>query len=50
MQKTARLPDDTERHYSPEELDEMVREFYAFDRGMIHEKYTAVADELAGKG
>jgi hemerythrin-like domain-containing protein len=40
---------DTERHYSQEELDEMVREFYAFDRGMIHEKYTAVADELAGK-
>ncbi len=30
---------DTERHYSTEELDAMLEEFYDFDMQMIHEKY-----------
>jgi hemerythrin-like domain-containing protein len=35
---------DTERHYSADELAEMVSQFYAFDRGMIHEKYRNVVE------
>jgi hemerythrin-like domain-containing protein len=30
---------DTERHYSKEELDKMLADFYDFDMQMIHEKY-----------
>ena len=30
---------DTERHYSTEQLDTMLKEFYDFDMQMIHEKY-----------
>jgi hemerythrin-like domain-containing protein len=37
---------ETERHYSKQELDDMVTRFYAFDRGMIHEKYQKLVDSL----
>jgi len=33
-------------YYTTEEQDAMLREFYEFDRKMIHEKYNAVADLL----
>jgi hemerythrin-like domain-containing protein len=40
---------DTERYYSQEEIATMVQSFYEFDRKMIHEKYTAVAEKLAAE-
>jgi hemerythrin-like domain-containing protein len=37
---------DTERHYSPEELEAMIQSFYTFDMRMIHEKYGDVVGSL----
>jgi len=37
---------ETERYFSPEELDAMLAEFWEFDRKMIHEKYKAVVDQV----
>lgn len=36
-------------YFSEAEDQAMLDEFWAFDRKMIHEKYKAVVDELAGK-
>jgi hemerythrin-like domain-containing protein len=33
---------NTEKYFSPEELDELLNQFYKFDQGMIHEKYRNV--------
>jgi len=41
---------DTERYFSPAELDAMLAQFDAFDRDMIHEKYKALLDDFIGKG
>lgn len=41
---------DTERHFSEEELDRMLKDFFDFDMQMIHEKYRTSVDELAGSG
>lgn len=38
---------DTERHYTKEELDEMIQSFYNFDMRLIHEKYQHVVEGLA---
>jgi len=38
----------TEKLFSQEELDSMLAEFREFDRKMIHEKYTAVVEQLKG--
>ena len=37
---------DTEVHYTEEELERMIEDFYEFDRGMIHEKYGMVVEGL----
>ncbi len=37
---------DTERYFSDEELDSMLRDFWEFDKKMIHEKYQAVYESL----
>jgi len=36
----------TERYFSNEELDEMLRHFWEFDRKMIHEKYQGVYESI----
>ncbi len=36
-------------YFSREEQDEMLREFYEFDRQMIHEKYTNLVEEFLGQ-
>lgn len=36
---------DTERYFTDEELEQMLEEFWEFDRNMIHQKYQAVYDE-----
>lgn len=41
---------ETERHYTKEDLDAMLREFYDFDMRMIHEKYDAVVEAMEQKG
>jgi hemerythrin-like domain-containing protein len=33
---------NTEKYFSPAELDELLNQFYKFDQGMIHEKYRNV--------
>lgn len=38
---------NAERYLSPDEQAAMVREFFEFDRAMIHEKYRAVVEQLA---
>jgi hemerythrin-like domain-containing protein len=40
---------NTERHYSNEELDKMLREFYDFDMQMIHEKYQDTVAGMEGR-
>ncbi len=35
-------------YFSQEEQEKMLQEFYAFDRMMIHEKYTAVVEKFLG--
>lgn len=35
---------DTEKYFTHEEQDAMLREFWEFDRKMIHEKYKSVAE------
>lgn len=37
---------DTERYFSNEELDDMLRQFWEFDRKMIHEKYQRVYESI----
>jgi len=37
---------DTEKYFSPGELDALLRDFWEFDRKMIHEKYQAVYESL----
>jgi hemerythrin-like domain-containing protein len=36
------------RHFTRQELDAIIAEMWKFDRQMIHEKYRAVVDALAG--
>ena len=40
---------DTEKYFSAEELDDMLKSFWEFDRMMIHEKYNKLYDSLAKK-
>jgi hemerythrin-like domain-containing protein len=35
-------------YFNHEEQDAMLREFYEFDRGMIHEKYRVLVEGLEG--
>jgi hemerythrin-like domain-containing protein len=37
-------------YFSEEEQVKMLREFYLFDRNMIHEKYKKVVDEITDRG
>lgn len=37
---------DTERYFTTEELDHMLKEFWEFDRRMIHEKYEKLCKSL----
>jgi hemerythrin-like domain-containing protein len=37
---------DTERHYSGQELEDMIQSFYTFDMRMIHEKYADVVHSI----
>jgi len=37
---------DTEKYFSNAELDEMLNEFWEFDKKMIHEKYNAIYESL----
>jgi hypothetical protein len=37
-------------YFTKEEQDEMLGEFWEFDRKMIHEKYTKVLDLLKDRG
>jgi hemerythrin-like domain-containing protein len=37
---------DSEKYFSEKEQEEMLEEFWKFDRKMIHEKYKAVVDKL----
>jgi hemerythrin-like domain-containing protein len=39
---------DTEKYFSAKELDDMLAEFWEFDRKMIHEKYLKLYDALFG--
>jgi len=39
---------DTERYFSKKESDDMLNEFWDFDRKMIHEKYNGVYVKLSG--
>lgn len=36
-------------YFSQGEQDEMLQEFWTFDRNMIHEKYRKIVEELGGK-
>ncbi|MBN1533836.1 MAG: hemerythrin domain-containing protein [Spirochaetes bacterium] len=38
---------DTEKYFSDDELEEMLDEFWEFDRKMIHEKYSGLYDSLS---
>jgi hemerythrin-like domain-containing protein len=40
---------DTEKYFSPEELDNMLDDFWEFDKNMIHEKYNKLYDTLLKK-
>ena len=40
---------DTERYFTDDELDQMLQEFWEFDRNMIHKKYKAVYDDAKMK-
>lgn len=40
---------DTEKYFTPAELDKMLDEFWKFDREMIHEKYKNLVEELSAK-
>ena len=33
-------------YFTEEEQDQMLREFYEFDRSMIHEKYRTIVDRI----
>jgi hemerythrin-like domain-containing protein len=37
---------NTEKYFTPEELDQMLNEFFNFDRKMIHEKYNILYESL----
>jgi hemerythrin-like domain-containing protein len=39
---------NSEKYLSEEEQQAMLREFWEFDRKMIHEKYTAVVEQMEG--
>lgn len=41
---------DTEKYFSEEELGEMMKDFWEFDRKMIHEKYKNLYHSLSPKG
>ncbi len=38
---------DTEKYFTDKELDDMLEEFWDFDRQMIHEKYNKLYESLA---
>lgn len=38
--------ENTEKYFSPSELDDLLNQFWKFDQGMIHEKYRNVVAEL----
>jgi len=40
---------NTEKYFSNNELDEMLNDFWEFDRKMIHEKYNALYESLKEK-
>ncbi len=40
---------DTEKYFTPAELDLQLKEYYEFDMKMIHEKYNKVVVELQSK-
>ncbi len=39
----------TQEYFSPKEQASMLREFEAFDAGMIHEKYSGIVNSLEGE-
>jgi hemerythrin-like domain-containing protein len=38
--------ENTEKYFSPSELEDLLNQFWKFDQGMIHEKYKNVVAEL----
>jgi hemerythrin-like domain-containing protein len=40
---------ECQRYFSDGELDQMLREFYEFDRKMIHEKYERLVESFTGE-
>jgi hemerythrin-like domain-containing protein len=40
---------NTERYFTPAELDNLLNEFWEFDRAMIHEKYRKLVKELEAR-
>jgi len=39
----------SEKYFSNEELEEMLQDFWTFDRNMIHEKYQGIVKGIIGK-
>ncbi len=40
---------DSEEYFSEDELEELLKEFWEFDRTMIHEKYKLVVEQLKNR-